>query len=263
VAGGEGGVTAIVPTCDRPATLERALRSIAAQVVAPREIIVVNDGAAGDLAAARSAVARSACAPVTLLTNGGAPGPSGARNTGAAHATGAWLAFLDDDDEWLPTYLQEVTRRIQQCTLDVICTDLVYRYDDGSERPGKRACDALTPEQFLTRNPGLIGSNLVIRRRLYAAVGGFDESLRCAEDMDLGIRLSLHGGVRYAAVRAPLVRHHQHGGRRICTPQTEAVRSGIRRFYELHAARMTAEERQEFSGNVRRLWGIDEYGQLI
>ena len=144
-----------------------------------------------------------------------------------------------------------------------MCTDLLYRYDDGSERPGKPAFDRLAIDLFLTRNPGLIGSNLIIRRALYSELGGFDESLRCAEDNDFGIRLCLHGAVRYAPLRQMLVRHYQHTGPRICTPRGEAVRSGLRRFFELHAHRMTPAQREEFGHNVRRLWGIDEHGELI
>lgn len=256
-------VTAIVPTSQRPALLERAVRSIAAQHVAPAEVLVVHDGPESDLSAVHAAVRRSGCARVTVIVNGRSPGPSGARNHGVAHARGEWLAFLDDDDEWLPAYLQTVGERIQARGLDVVCTDLVYRYDDGSERPGKPACPALTTELFLTRNPGLIGSNLVVRHAVFTDVGGFEESLRCAEDVDLGIRLSLRAGMRYAPIRRRLVRHYQHGGRRICMPAGDAVRSGIRRFYELHAHRMTAAQRVEFGCHVRRLWGIDERGNLV
>lgn len=256
-------VTTIIPTCQRPALLERALRSVAAQEVAPADIVVVHDGPAADLPAVRLATLRSGCDDAAVIANSHMKGPGGARNAGAEHAAGEWLAFLDDDDEWLPGYLRAVQAHIDACGLDVLCTDLVYCYGDGSEKPGKRACDRLTAEQFLTSNPGLIGSNLVIRRTLYAAVGGFDETILCAEDNDFGIRLSLHGSARYAPLRERLVRHYQHDGPRICVPQSAAVRSGIRRFFELHAHRMTTAQRQEFGRNVRRLWGIDERGQLV
>jgi glycosyltransferase involved in cell wall biosynthesis len=256
-------VSAIVPTRQRPALLARALRSIAAQQTAPGEVVVVNDGPETDTRAIHEAVAASGCTCVVLIANSHATGPSGARNAGAAHARGDWLAFLDDDDEWLPSYLRVVGEQLEARGLDVVCTDLLYRYDDGSERPGKLACDALVLEPFLTRNPGLIGSNLVIRRSLFAAIGGFDESLLSAEDMDFGIRLCLHGGVRYEPLRQRLVRHHHHAGPRLCTPGTDAMRAGVRRFYELHAPRMTPGQREEYGRNMRRLWGIDEYGRLV
>ena len=171
------------------------------------------------------------------------------------------LAFLDDDDEWLPAYLATAVRRLVAEHLDVLCTDLQYRSDDGADRPGKTAPEALGVEAFLTRNPGLIGSNLIVRRAAYAALGGFDESLLAAEDMDFGIRLSLHPGLRYAPLHERLVRHHQHGGPRLCTPRGEAMRAGIRRFFALHGPRMSAAQRAEFRRAVCRLWGFDELGQ--
>ena len=256
-------VSAIVPTCRRLSLLGRALGSIAAQDVQPDELLVVNDGPVADACAIRHMVENSGGAPAAMVANSRAAGPSGARNTGAAHAQGEWLAFLDDDDEWLPAYLRTVLERIEAGGVDMLGTDLVYRYDDGSERPGKPACDALEVSAFLTRNPGLIGSNLIIRRSLFADVGGFDETLPCAEDMDFGIRLSLHGSVRYQPLRKPLVRHYQHAGPRLCMPRTAAMRVAVRRFYELHARRMTPAQQEEFGRNMRRLWGIDEHGQLV
>lgn len=255
-------VTAIIPTRRRPELLERALRSIAAQEAAPAEVVVVNDGPAGDADAIRAAVSRSGCARAVMIANRRAEGPSGARNAGAERASGEWLAFLDDDDEWLPAYLRVVLECVETHQLDMVCTDLVYRYDHG-DRPGKPACEGLAADLFLTRNPGLIGSNLVIRRQLYNEIGGFDESLLCLEDMDFGVRLSLRGAVRYEPLRQRLVRHYHHGGPRICTPRSAAVRSGIRRFFELHAPRMTPAQRDEFGRNVRALWAIDERGELV
>jgi glycosyltransferase involved in cell wall biosynthesis len=249
-------ISVVIPTCGRPALLQRALASVAAQTLPPIEILVVDDAAASAIAVDAAAVGALA----RVVVNAQAQGPSGARNAGAAVARGALLAFLDDDDEWLPEYLARAAARIAAEGLDALCTDLLYRYDDGAERRGKRAPDGLGADAFLTRNPGLIGSNLLIRRTTYAALGGFDESLRTSEDMDFGLRLSLHAGVRYAPLHEPLVRHHQHTQPRLCMRRGEAMRAGIRRFFELHGARMSAAQRDEYRGAVRRLWGIDEYG---
>lgn len=248
-------VSVVIPTCQRPDLLARALASVRAQSLAPAEILVVDDGGA---AAARPAVDG---AGVRLVANTRARGPSGARNCGAALARGTLLAFLDDDDEWLPSYLAAAVARVAADRLDVLCTDLLYRYEDGSERPGKNAPAALAAEAFLIRNPGLIGSNLIIRRAAYAALGGFDESLLAAEDMDFGIRLGLHPGLRYAPLRERLVRHHHHGGPRLCTRRGAAMRAGIRRFFVLHGPRMDAAQRAEFHRAVCALWGFDELGR--
>jgi glycosyltransferase involved in cell wall biosynthesis len=247
-------VSVVIPTCARAEWLARAVASVRAQAQAPLEIVVVDD-AAGHAPVDR----RRLGGDVRVLVNTHAPGASGARNAGAAAARGELLAFLDDDDEWLPSYLARAVALMQWAGLDAVCTDLMYRYADG-ERRGKRAADALHVDAFLTRNPGLIGSNLLIRRATYLAIGGFDETLRTSEDMDFGLRLSLHEGVRYAPLHVPLVRHYQHTARRLCTRRGAAMRAGIRRFYELHGTRMSEAQRAEFRESVRRLWGIDEFG---
>ena len=248
-------VTAIIPTYQRPALLQRALRSIVAQQCPVAEIIVVDD--ADSLAVTRHAVEQCGVPHVLVVANARTKGASGARNTGAALSTGELLAFLDDDDEWLPSYLCAALAQFDAQGLDLICTDLLYRFEDGTERPGKSAAAHLAPELFLTDNPGLIGSNVIIRHSLYHTLGGFDESLPTSEDMDFGIRLSLYDGVRYQPLRQRLVRHYQHSGPRLCTSHSELMWQGIRRFYELHEHRMTSAQRQEFYRNVRYLWGVE------
>jgi glycosyltransferase involved in cell wall biosynthesis len=253
---GDGGaaalpaVSVVIPTCDRPHLLRRALASVRAQTLAPAEIIVVDDG--------RTAAPALAEAAVRLLVNDRARGVSGARNCGAAAARQPLLAFLDDDDVWLPTYLATAVAKLAAERLDVVCTDLLYRYDDGSEAPGKPAMAALVLDDFLVRNPGLVGSNLLIRAAAYRAVGGFDESLLAATDMDLGVRLCLHRGIRYAPLRQRLVCHHHHAEPRLCTRHGAAMHAGIHRFYALHGPRMTPAQRQEFRVRMQRLWGIDD-----
>ena len=256
-------ITAIVPTCDRPILLERALRSVAGQEFLPAEIIVVDDTGAGHEHVTRRAIESSGFAGVRVMANSRTKGISGARNTGAEFASGELLAFLDDDDEWLGSYLREIVALFNSKELDVVCTDLLCRFADGLDRFGKSAPDMLAPERFLTRNPGLIGSNLVIRRSLYRDTGGFDESLLTSEDMEFGLRLSLRSDVKYHPLRQRLVRHHEHTAARLCATQGEAMRAGIRRFYQLHAHRMSESQRDEFASNVGRFWGIDEHGRIL
>jgi len=254
-------VTAIVPTCERPFLLQRALRSIGAQGLAPAEIIVVDD--AGQEELTRAATQRWGFASARVVANSHAKGASGARNTGAEIATGELLAFLDDDDEWLPSYLSKGVRQFDLKDLDIVCTDLLCHFDDGIDRPGKSAPDKFTPDLFLIRNPGLIGSNFIIRRSLYHEMGGFDESLPTCNDRDFGIRLSLRRKVRCERIKMRLVRHYEHNEPKLCDPKGEAMRVGVRRFYEIHSHRMTEKQREQFRSNVQRFWGIDESGNRL
>ena len=93
MAADASAVSVVIPTCDRPRLLERALRSVAAQDTRPAEIIVVNDGNPQHSAAARAAGRACGVAPLTVRSNRRARGASGARNSGAALARGDVLAF--------------------------------------------------------------------------------------------------------------------------------------------------------------------------
>ena len=256
-------VTAIIPTCNRPVMLERALRSIAAQESLPTEVIVINDAGDPNEYTTRRVVEKCGIANSMVFNNSRAKGASGARNTGAERASGEFLAFLDDDDEWLPLYLGEALSAIALNNLDMICTGLYCQFDDGVDRPSKTGPEKLVPELFLASNPGLVGSNFIVRRSLFREIGGFDELLPACEDMDLGIRLSFRGNVKYERLPKRLVRLHQHKGQKLCKPGGEAMRVGVRRFYEIHAHRMSAVQREEFCRNVRRFWSIDEGGRLL
>jgi glycosyltransferase involved in cell wall biosynthesis len=95
-------VSAIVPTLNRPAMLLRALDSIASQTRSPDEVIVVVDGPGDET----FSVVKRAHPSVRLLQLKTQSGSAVARNYGVQNARGHWIAFLDDDDQWLPRKLE-------------------------------------------------------------------------------------------------------------------------------------------------------------
>jgi glycosyltransferase involved in cell wall biosynthesis len=88
----------VIPTIDRPAFLERAVDSVLAQSISDFEILVVNDGGATPLLPADDRI--------RLLERDRPGGPAVARNLGIEHATGRFVAFLDDDDRYLANRLE-------------------------------------------------------------------------------------------------------------------------------------------------------------
>src|SRR5580658_7758695 len=96
-------VSVVIATKKRPELLVRAISSVLRQTIADLEVIVVMDGEEPEtltrLAAIGDSRLRVQVDPLSF-------GPGAARNAGAALATGVWVAFLDDDDEWLPTKLE-------------------------------------------------------------------------------------------------------------------------------------------------------------
>jgi glycosyltransferase involved in cell wall biosynthesis len=96
-------VSVIVPTLNRPTLVVRAVDSIRQQTCPPAEIIVVIDGPDP---ATREALQSMSCPSLRIIQNDASIGAADARNKGVQAATSEWVAFLDDDDEWLPTKLE-------------------------------------------------------------------------------------------------------------------------------------------------------------
>ena len=96
-------VSVVIPTLDRPKLLLRAIDSVLRQTHQEIEVIVVVDRPDPDTVSAVQSVNDPR---LQLIVNPHPLTAAGARNAGADHATGEWIAFLDDDDEWLPNKLE-------------------------------------------------------------------------------------------------------------------------------------------------------------
>ncbi len=241
-------VTAVIPTTgERREFLSRALSSVQKQVRPPDRVLIVVDA----VAEIASRVSREHDAEV--IGGHGRHGVSVARNVGAAAAQDGFLAFLDDDDVWKPEYLREVFDEGYEFEVALTAFE---KHTPTTVAPEKVPPKVLTSEAFLVANPGLRGSNLVISRGLYLALGGFDESLPAFNDLDFGVRLA-RVLPTYRRITKPLVEFHSHKGPRLSTPGCTANRDGLRRYLELHGSEMTEAELAAFRNRSLRLWGID------
>ncbi|WP_160114989.1 glycosyltransferase family 2 protein [Bryocella elongata] len=97
-------MSVVIPTRNRPPLLVRAVDSVLAQTYTDLEIVVIVDGPDPDTATTMAAIAdpRLRCIVLDQSVGGGE-----ARNEGARRATGNWVAYLDDDDEWMPEKLAQ------------------------------------------------------------------------------------------------------------------------------------------------------------
>lgn len=234
-------ISVIIPTCDRPEMLARALASVHVQGLAAGEVIVVNDG--------RSDVA---VAGAKVLRTGPYSGPAAARNAGALAAGCDHLAFLDDDDEWAPGHLETMWRLLGDG--DVAATAF-RRHTRAGEVEVREPPSDLCASAWLVRNQGIQGSNLAVRRRTFLGLQGFDELLWCGEDIDFAIRCA-EGGVRYAMSREPTVTCHAHSRPRITSPSPRH-RHAHRTFLAAHGSKMSCTQVQTYRERIASLFGID------
>ncbi len=169
----------------------RALRSVRAQTLPVQEIIVIDDGSSDG---SEDAVKAEFGSLVHYVHQSNA-GVSVARNRGLEMAQGQFLALLDSDDEWLPDKTRQQVEWLQQRpTFGLVLCDVVRVDLEGRELDTRRRRDCLPQDGMILadvlRNPEFIPVSAMFRREVLANVGGFDESLRTAEDLDFHLRVA-------------------------------------------------------------------------
>jgi glycosyltransferase involved in cell wall biosynthesis len=202
-----GTVSAIIPAFNAEAYVAEAIESVLSQTYEPIECIVVDDGSLD----ATAEVVRG-FGPKVILVQQANAGIAGARNRGAAAASGEYLAFLDADDRWRPDRIQAQIEALSQTpNADaVVCGSQVV---DESLRPlGAIVQDpAVTVEDMLLCRATLVSSssNLLIRRRRFDELGGWDSRLPGSEDWAMTFSLVQRG--QLISIPELLVEYRVHG----------------------------------------------------
>jgi glycosyltransferase involved in cell wall biosynthesis len=204
-------VSVVIPTLARPALVTRAVRSVQAQTVSDLEAIVVIDGPDESTRAALAAIGDPRLRVLELPERGGAPN---ARNAGVREARAAWVALLDDDDEWLERKL-EVQLRVAAATTvptPIVSSRLINRTPRADLVMPRRLPVAGEPlSEYLTRRHGLFHGDGFIQtstilaptdllRRVPFALG-----LRRLHELDWTLRATSHDGVELVFADEPLV----------------------------------------------------------
>ena len=203
-------VSVIIPTFNRSQRLLDALSSVARQSVQPAEVIVVDDGSTDDT---RNLVAAFISSSQLNCRYHFQPnrGPGAARNLGIRRSVGAYIAFLDSDDEW--------HREKLDMQYDALSSNPDYLISHTMERWFRRGVHLNQKKQHVPRGGDIFEQSLrlccvgmstvMARKELFDLYGLFDETLRCCEDYDLWLRVS-------AAEKFNLVDKRftvKHGGR--------------------------------------------------
>jgi glycosyltransferase involved in cell wall biosynthesis len=209
-------ITIVTATRNRPALLDRALASIAAQTFADFRAIVVDDGSTEENASANRATAARygsrfhVYQPVKPGEAGS--GPSVSRNRGVFAADDPYIAFLDDDDTWIwDRFLETAVHSLTREDADIFCGDMEGTQKDerliASWFPDAQALVRAsarisedpplyrsTPRVLLSAGAGRVihPDMLVVSRRLVERAGGFLPSLWFGEDMEFVLRLLDH-----------------------------------------------------------------------
>jgi glycosyltransferase involved in cell wall biosynthesis len=185
-------VSIIIPVYNASKYIVRALNSVKGQTFVSYEVIVVDDGSTDD------SVIKVQKHPLNVKlikqTNGGA---SSARNVGIKAAKGKYIAFLDSDDEWVPSKLliQIAYLEKNKSLIALYCKDYSLRHQSVVIEHSLPELIVKGCEEIFMHPYNLTTSSFLVKSSIIREVGGFDERLNTAEDIDLYLKVSLFGNI--------------------------------------------------------------------
>jgi glycosyltransferase involved in cell wall biosynthesis len=228
-------ISAIIPAYNGVSRyLEEAMRSILAQTVRDFELIVIDDASTDNTA--RLVLQFPQARYFRRADNGG---QAAARNDGARLAQGEFLAFLDQDDLWEPTFLEEAIAvfredgRSKGTQIAVVHCD-GYQVNQQNEILEYDAAvkHTVSITQILRGGHDVATSGSLFRKSCFDAVGGYDDQLPIWEDIDLAIRL--YQRYRLVHYPRPLYRHRLYASNVSRDISPERALLGRHRFLEKH-----------------------------
>lgn len=198
-------ISVVIPLYNAERFISRALTQVERQTLAPREVVVVDDGSTD------SGPDRVAAFPGVQLVRQSNAGAGPARNTGVAMTTAPWVAFLDADDVWLPDHLAALLRIARDVPaaglvstdhLEVMDPDVPARLS--RSRGGARRGHEIDYFRRAGRRIGIVWiSAVAVRRAAFDDVGGF-APISLPADIEFLARIALRHPVAVSRARTAL-----------------------------------------------------------
>lgn len=251
-------IDVVIPLYNCEKYILDAIRSIEKQTLPPATVLVINDGSTD--ASLRVVQEYQSSIPLKIISkkNGGV---SSARNAGIAASAAEFIAFLDADDVWKPTRLEEAMGIFE--ISDVQDLGLVYCSYEHVDATGSLISGAVV-ERIDPRSRGnvldwLLGgkgygspSVVMVRSEVFNNAGLFDEDLAGGEDHDMWIRIAQHWGSDF--VNKPLVQLRQHESN--AQKNADLMVLNIMKFYNKWTSLIS-------DASLLNRWAVNLYFQLM
>lgn len=175
-------ISVIIPCFNASTTIERCILSVCNQSSEVYEIIIIDDGSSDESVRIIESTLSSISIRNTLIKQENS-GPSLARNNGVAIAAGTYIAFLDSDDEWLVDHISSIQTFLSTEAYKIVAT----KYQGAPINYS----GVVTLQRLYYKNYFLTPC-VVIEKKAFLALGGFDTKIKYAEDYKLWLNVCVH-----------------------------------------------------------------------
>lgn len=213
-------VSVIIPTHNREDLLPRAIESVLKQTYTKFEVIVVSDGSTDNT---KEIVSKYSSNDSRVRYIGYTPARGGniARNTGIEASKGEYIAFLDDDDEWLSEKLEKQVKLLDQYEkvglvytgVHIIYVNEKLEYNSMSKERGD------LKKRILIDNCVGTTSTVVLRKHILRKSGMFDVELKALQDFDLWIRIAQYSNID--VIPEPMINYYNYIGKKQVSAVTQ------------------------------------------
>ena len=249
-------IATVIVTCNRIELLPRALKSVKEQSRQPNFVYIISNSSTHNYH-----VEKKLCTSFgyQIFKNHRTENYAGALNTAVEKiikengiSDDLYFASLDDDDEWLPNYLQEI-EKINIDNFDLIVGNILR--SSFIENNLLVLPNELSEKDFLIGNPGISGSNTFIKLTMLLKSGTFDEGLSATIDRDLFVRVFLLKP-KYKIINKHLVTQHTDNDRERVTTNRTKKKESLRVFFYKYQHLMNKEEKEHFFERIDKLFSI-------
>jgi len=216
-------VSVVTPAFNAATTLPRAFRSLQSQTFGQWEYIVVDDGSTDHTAKAIGGFTDARLRPVIRTVN---RGPGAALNAGISRARGRYLAFLDADDEFLPTHLaSHVLQMENQPRIDLLWggIELIVKHDGQAWVP-----DVARGHGYVHATECIVQGTLFIRRHVFACMSFSEDRRVWYQDFDF-VRRAESALFDCRRFHLPTYRYYRDSGHSLVDRVKTIMDAGARR----------------------------------
>jgi len=201
-------ISVVIPTFNREKLLKIAINSVVRQTFKPYEIILVTGNKNNNLKNIIKNLNLKKNINLKYYYNKNGSVATN-RNFGVKKSKASKIAFLDDDDKWHKNYLSSALKIFTKkqdaaaviCWMKVISKNKIKKF--------KSIIEKISLQELYVKNPGIVGSNLVIKKTIFKRLKGFDKTVEPSEDKDFLIRF-LKNKFSYAVLKKRYVLHRRH-----------------------------------------------------